>query len=147
MKTEDIALLVSVISMLGTVITFFFYDKRIKAQEKKINAFQLKKFVEEEEENKKAELRATVYQTGHNRKIKVYNRGKACAKNVNLLFPEDHPLLLTNSPFPIEYMHSQDFNELVVHLRTGTKNKIEVVITWDDDFGTNRRHEQILQLY
>src|SRR5690606_19689396 len=127
--------------------TFFFYDRRIKAQEKKLNDFQLKRFDDEEMENKKAELRANMYSNGKSRKLKVYNKGRACARNIDIKLEDDHPFLISNNPFPIEYMHPQDYNELTVHLTTGIKNKIEIIISWDDDFATSRRHKQIVQLY
>lgn len=143
MKTEILALIISVASILGTAFTFFFYDRRIKAQEKKLNDFQLKRFDDEEVENKKAELRANTYINGKNSKLKVYNKGKACARNIDIKLENDHQVLISNNPFPIEYMHPQDYNELTVLLTSSIKNKIEIIISWDDDFATNRRHKQI----
>ena len=54
MSMDIISIVLSAFAIALTIIMYFKHDKRLKKQEEKLNAYQLKKIDEEESENKKA---------------------------------------------------------------------------------------------
>ena len=57
---DIISIALSAFAILLTIIMYFKHDKRLKKQEEKLNAYQLKKIDEEESESKKAQVRGNM---------------------------------------------------------------------------------------
>ena len=82
---EMASIIISIIALLGSLATYIIHDHKIKEQEKKINEYQLAKFKEEEEENKKALISGNIIKIERSQRVlKIYNKGKATATNINI---------------------------------------------------------------
>lgn len=147
MENIDYSLVISLVSLAGTIFTFLFYDGKIKKQEKELNKYQLKKNHEEEQDIKKANLRANIYQTGRNKKLKIYNQGQAKARNINVKFDKDYKYFISENPFPVEFIHPQGFQEITLSIHKGTPDRFGVVITWDDDYASGRTFKDYIQTF
>ena len=108
----------------------------------RLSQLQIAKEKAEADALKTAELGANFYTLGaYKRRLKIFNRGKATARNVRIAFPEDIDCLQQedlDSRFPLEVLAVHQSVELPVYQTiemTRTKYKIE--LTWDDDFKAN----------
>ena len=57
---DIIGIALSAFAIVLTIVMYFKHDKRLKKQEEKLNAYQLKKIDEEESENKKALIKGNI---------------------------------------------------------------------------------------
>src|SRR5690606_2878301 len=90
MTIECISLTLSIAAFLGSIFTYFKHDRILKRQEKKLNEYQLQKIEQEQEDNKKAVLRAELQNAGSNkRNLQIANVGLSTAKNVRLRLSDD----------------------------------------------------------
>lgn len=145
MKNIDYSLIISLVSLAGTVFTFLFYDVKIKKQEKELNKYQLKKNREEEQDVNKATLRVHIYESGKDKKLKIYNQGQAKARNVHVKFDKDYKYFISKNPFPVDFIHPHGFQEITISVHKGTPDRFGVIITWDDDFASGRTFEDNIQ--
>ena len=131
-----------------SVFTFFFYDNKLKKQERKLNEYQLKKNETEEVEFKKAQIRGNIVKGEKGRRtLKVFNAGKASATNIRLEFLSNTDGLFdSKNPFPYELLNPQDSTEAILHLIVGCPDTIKVKYTCDDDFQKNNEFTQVLTL-
>jgi hypothetical protein len=88
-------------------------------------------------EDKKADLGATIIKLGSNNyKLKIWNKGKAPARNVTVSFPEGNDLVgqseLTEK-FPLEVLDTYQSVDLIAFVHLQTKPKHVVCLTWSDD--------------
>jgi hypothetical protein len=76
-------------------------------------------------------------------RLKVYNRGKAAARNVKIVMPADDDLLIpsdVNSKFPLEILEPAHGVDMIASVHFGSKSKHEVTLSWSDDFSdTNEK--------
>ena len=87
MSMDIVSIVLSAFAIALTIIMYFKHDKRLKKQEEKLNAYQLKKIDEEESENKKAQVKGNVIKGDKGRRdLRIYNTGKAPAKNIYVEF-------------------------------------------------------------
>src|SRR5690606_25571523 len=116
MENVDISILLSIIAILGSIFTYFKHDHKIKAQEKRINAYNIDKIEKEKILNKQAIIRATVIKgsRGH-RTLRVYNKGKATACNIRLEIANEPDYLFSNNPFPFKKLNELDSVDLNIH--------------------------------
>lgn len=146
---EIISLIVSVAALLGSAVTYFMHERRLKAQEAKINAYQLRKFEEEERESKEAKVRAGIIKQGAGKRtIKIYNKGKAQARDIRFQVQESGEgdvLHILDSPFPLSLLNEGDYVDVLVFLTEETPERAIVCLEWDDDSGPGKRYQQILQ--
>lgn len=138
----------SLIAIVLTVVMYFKHDKRLKKQEERLNAYQLKKIDNEESENKKAQIRGNIIkgEKGH-RTLKVFNAGKSIATNIRLVFlSSTDRLFVGKNPFPYELLNPQDYTEAVFHLTIGCPGTIKVIFIWNDEFQEDNEFTQVLTL-
>lgn len=94
---------------------------------------------------KKADMGANLLTLGTSKhRLRVFNKGKAPARNVRLVFPEGHDFLIDSdieSKFPMETMHPHQPVDLIAVWTHGTKSKHTLKIVWDDDF---RRDNEVI---
>lgn len=144
---QDPSFILSVLAILGTVYTYLKHDKKIKAQEKLINDYQLKKIKEEEIQKKQAVVRASLItgNKGH-RILRVYNNGKATARNVRLIINEEPDYLYATNPFPFPMLNENENVDLNIHLHHGLPDDISFEILWNDEHRIDNSHTQTVQL-
>ncbi|MFD2554589.1 hypothetical protein [Sphingobacterium tabacisoli] len=144
---QDPSFLLSVIAVLGTLFTYLIHDRKIKAQEKLINDYQLDKIEEEKNRKRQATVRASLIKgnKGH-RILRVYNKGQAIAKNVRLIIKDEPDYLYSTNPFPFPVLNEHENIDLDIHLHMGSPDNISFEILWDDESATDNKHSQIVQL-
>ncbi len=145
MFSEIMASAALVISAYATWKTIRFNKRQeafIESQEK-LNTQLLKRQTSESEDAQKANLSARFISSGPNKyKLKIYNQGKASARNIQIEFPDDDSIFLKseiNEKFPHERMDTYDSIELIAPRSMGNKSKYAIELTWEDDFSNNNR--------
>ena len=141
-------LIISCLALGVSVFTYFKHDKKIKAQEQIINDYQINKIAKENEESKKASIRGNIIKGDRGKRtLKVYNCGKAAARNIRVEGLDIESLaVMRNGLFPYELMNPQDYTELIIHIVKDSPSTIKLKYIWDDDFGRNNEFEQVLTL-
>lgn len=141
-------LIISCLALGVSVFTYFKHDKKIKAQEQVINDYQINKIAKENEESKKASIRGNIIKGDRGKRtLKVYNCGKAAARNIRVEGLDIESLaVMRNGLFPYELMNPQDYTELIICIVKGSPSTIKLKYIWDDDFGRNNEFEQVLTL-
>lgn len=144
---ELASLIISILALIGTVYTYFVHDRKIKRQEAIINEYQLAKFKEEEEENKKAQICGNIvkYDSGK-RVLKFYNRGKAMATNINIQGLNIQAIDIYDNILPYELLNPQDYAEITFRIIMNAPSTIKLTYTWDDAYQTGNSSTQILPL-
>jgi len=137
---------ISLLSLGFALFSYFRHDAKIKRQSELLNTFQLEKIIKEKEAEKKATVEANVIKHDKGRRtIKVYNKGKATAKNVSINFPGNPNVIIGDNPSPVDLKpsHSIDISVNIFH---GSDDRLRIVLTWKDLISDNNVDEQILLL-
>ncbi|MEA4984156.1 hypothetical protein SDC9_56001 [bioreactor metagenome] len=144
---DIISIALSAFAILLTIIMYFKHDKRLKKQEEKLNAYQLKKIDNEESENKKALIKGNIIKGNKgSRVLKVFNSGKAVAHNIRVEYLGDmESIFPRDDHFPYELLNPQDSSEIFLLLAEGA-SKLHIKFIWDDDFKKDNEFVQILTL-
>lgn len=131
------------LSTYATWKTFKFNERQkslIESQEQ-LNRLLLEKEEQDSESSKKADLGTTFIKLGSTKyKLKVWNKGKVCARNVRIEFPEGNDVLIQSdidSKFPLETLDTHQSVELIAAVHMGTKSKHVIKLVWDDDSSNN----------
>ena len=145
---ELYSLIISVLALIASIFTYFMHDKKLKEQERKINEYQLKQIEKENLENKKAAIRGNIVKgLKGGRTLKVYNSGRATARNIRVEGLDVNGIFyMRRDIFPYELMNPQDYTELTMHLTYGCPSTIKLKYIWDDEFGDNNEFEQVLTI-
>jgi hypothetical protein len=145
MLSSLVALAALILSAFATWRTFRFNARQeafIENQEK-LNQRLLERTEGEALAEKKADLGATFVRLGTNsgHRLKIWNKGKAVARNVRIEFPEENEILIESEiqeKFPYEALEPQQGIELLAVVSMGTKRKHAIRLIWDDDSSDNR---------
>jgi len=139
-----LALLISAYSMKRT----FDFNKRqeqfIEVNDR-LNKKLLEKENEEDIQNRKADVSANFYKAAKNNwRLKVFNKGKATARNVRLFVLDEADLLGSDDidrrfPHPILEQYQSVEIHAFVHLQSADRAHIRLV--WDDDFQKDNEKE------
>jgi hypothetical protein len=147
---DVIAVLALVVSGYAAWTTSKFNQRQkslIESQER-LNALLLVKEESEAAEEKKADLGATVIKLGSsNYRVKIWNKGKAAARNIAIDFPDGNDLIINSEverKFPLEVLDRLQAVELIASVHMGTKSKHTVRLNWSDD--SNETNEKTIYL-
>ena len=145
---ELYSLIISVLALITSVFTYLRHDKKLKEQERRINEYQLKQIEKENLENKKAAIRGNIVKgLKGGRTLKVYNSGRATARNIRVEGLDVNGIFyMRRDIFPYELMNPQDYTELTMHLTCGCPSTIKLKYIWDDEYGNNNEFEQVLTI-
>ena len=100
---QFVPIAISVLAFGFSLYNYCKHDRKIKEQDELINKFTLEQFEKEKELEKRAIIQASVIKRDKGRReIKVYNKGKATAKNVVVTFPESPNLIMDEYPSTID---------------------------------------------
>ena len=90
---------------------------------------------------RKADLGASFVKLGSNKyRLKIWNKGRAPARNVHIDFPEGNDAVIDSEiseKFPLEILERHQAVELIAAVSMGTKRKHTVRLMWADDFSDN----------
>lgn len=147
MSMDIIGIALSAFAIVLTIVMYFKHDKRLKKQEEKLNAYQLKKIDEEESENKKALIRGNIVKGNKgSRVLKIFNSGKAVARNIRVEYLGDmEHIFPRDDHFPYELLNPQDNSEIFLLLASGAST-LHIKFIWDDDFKKDNEFIQMLTL-
>lgn len=144
---ELASVLMSAAALILSLFTYFKHERKIKKQEEQINKDQLEKIKAEKVESKRAIVEANVVKGAKGqRTVKVYNRGKAVAREVKVNFKESEGYFVVNNPFPCEIRPQQSWNISLVTFMGGS-DIATVELEWKDELQDNNTDSQVLQLY
>lgn len=145
---ETWSFIMSVLALLSSGFTFWFYDRKLKRQDAKINEYQLKQFEAAEQDRKKAQIRGNIYpNTKGGRTFRIYNAGHSKATNIRIEGLDNAKIAHNGRRiFPYELMNPQDYTELTLHLYIGGPSTLKVKYIWDDESGKDNEFEQVLTL-
>ena len=145
---ELYSLIISVLALIASVFTYLRHDKKLKEQERRINEYQLKQIEKEDLESKKAAIRGNIVKgLKSGRTLKVYNSGRATARNIRVGGLDVNGLIhRADELFPYELMNPQDYTEVTIHLVVGCPSTIKLKYIWDDEYGNNNEFEQVLTI-
>lgn len=144
--SDIVAGLAFFLSAYATWKTVQFNDRQkslIESQER-LNRRLLEKEDDETREERKANLGATFIKLGSNNyRLKIWNKGKAAARNVSIEALEGSDCLIQSDidgKFPLEILEMHQSVELIAAVHMGTKSKHPIKLFWSDDFsGTNEK--------
>jgi len=136
------------LSAYATWMTFRFNQrqKQLIESQDRLNKLLLEKEAGEVLNAQKANLGATFIKIGsNNHRLKIWNKGKASARNVTLDFPEGNECLIQsdiNSKFPLETLDTHQSVELIAVLSMDSKSKHAIKLIWSGDF--NDHNEKVV---
>jgi len=138
--------ILSILAILGSVFVYFYHDKKIKGQEKRLNDYQLKKNEAESLENKKAQIKGNIVKGKGVRTLIVFNAGKATAKNIRLEILSEKDGIFDFQFDPFEMLNPQDRTETKFFLSEGHVSTLKIKYIWDDSFDQNNEFIQVLTI-
>lgn len=140
-----LALLVSAYAA-WTTSKFNARQKSLIDSQEKLNALLLEKEKNEAVDDKKADLSASFIKLGNsNYRLKIWNKGKAPARNVFIEFPSGNDVVIqseVDEKFPLELLDRLQSVELIASVAMETKRKHTVRLIWSDDF--SKKNEKIV---
>ena len=114
--------------------------------QKRLNRILVEKEETEAANAKRADVSARMVRELKGSKVKVFNAGKASARNVRLVFDESSEgvRLLNREIFPLEILEPQQGVNLPAAVYLGSPAKTAITLIWDD--GTGDNHEKVVYL-
>lgn len=141
--SDVLAGLAFLLSVFATWKTVRFNDRQkslIESQER-LNKRLLAKEDEKFTEDKKAELGASFIKIGSSEyRLKIWNKGKAAARNVYLEFPSENDCFDQSEidrKFPLEILETYQSVELIAYVSYETKSKHVIKLRWADEFSAD----------
>jgi hypothetical protein len=143
---ETAGLVISIIALLLTIITYFKHDNKLKKQEALLNKYQLEKIDSEKVEEKRAIIEANVIRSDRGSMVlKIYNRGKSTGRNVNVMIPEIAGVHVINNPCPID-IRPQGGIDINMAATMEAPDKIKIDFEWQDSFKDYNKDSQYIQI-
>ena len=146
--SEIIAGFALLLSCYATWQTLNFNKKQeslVETQEK-LNKLLLEKEKVQVLSDKQADLSASFIKLGRNKyRLRIWNKGNACARSVRLEFPEGNSILFQSEideKFPLEYLERDQPVELMADVHLQTKTKHTICLVWEDD--ANEHNEKLV---
>lgn len=106
----------------------------------RLNQMLIDKEASENIAHRQADLGVNFYKIGRSdRRLKVFNKGKAAARNVNLEELSEENLLIAGDigrKFPAPVLEPQTSIELIAAVHLNSPSRTHIRLTWDDDYGT-----------
>lgn len=142
------SIVLAALAFLFSCYTFFAHDRRLKKQEKIINAYQLRSFAQEEEESKRAVIRAKAIKPKAGQRILVVsNVGKATAKHLKIEMHDDEQVIATRPEMPVTFAELLPgaSREIILILSSGD-DELTLTYHWDDSFSADNQENQTIDL-
>jgi len=139
-----LALIISAYSMKKT----FDFNKRqeqfIEVNDR-LNKKLLEKENEEDIQNKQADISANFYKSGKSDwRLKVFNKGKATARNVRLVVLDDADLLNDRDiarKFPHPILEQYQSVEILAYVHMQSADRTHIKLIWDDPHQNDNEKE------
>lgn len=106
---------------------------------KKVNNLVLAREQAEAQASSHAEISARLITIGSkNHRLRIFNKGKATARNVRIDFPDGNQLIMESDidqKLPMEFMQPGQTVELIAALVMNSPRKLRVQLRWQDEDG------------
>ena len=145
---EITSVIISILALFGSLITYIVHDRKIKSQEFKINNYMIDKLKREEAEDKKALISGEIIKKEANKHVlKVCNNGKAPANNINIQGLDIKGIgIIDKERLHYELFNPQDYFEIPFFLTIGVPSNIKLTYIWEDLYQKGNSLTQILSL-
>lgn len=145
---DIISPILSAIAVIFSIHTYLVHDKRLKKQEQLINKHQLDQIQNEEQENKKADIVGDIIRKKNECYVlKIRNKGKATAKNINIEGFDTRNYDIHNSAILPYYCLNADEEFFLTIFRIGRiLPTMTITYIWNDDWSDNRKKQQTIQM-
>lgn len=111
----------------------------------RLNELLIAREGEEAQSSRSASISANFYKAGKtDYRLKVFNRGKAVARNVRLEIIDGGDLFIKSDverKFPVPLMEQHASIELIAPVHSGSPPRAHLKFIWDDDTGSGRTGE------
>ncbi len=146
MSLEILSVLIALAALSFSIITYFLHDSKINKQSLLINQFQLEKFINEKEVEKKAYVETHIIkQARGKRTLKIYNTGKSIAENVVIEIPDLNGLHVLTNPCPIEIRPKSSI-AIEFIITKGAPDMVVINVSWKDEFNSSNIYSQKILL-
>ena len=139
---DAVALLALILSVYATwkILKFNKRQETLIESQEELNRLLLEKGQRESMSEMSADLSANFVRIGNNKiRLKIYNKGKATARNIRVEFPDGNDVLMESEiseKFPLESLEQYQSVELIAATALGTKRKHTIRLIWDDESST-----------
>ncbi|ENE0870383.1 MULTISPECIES: hypothetical protein [Klebsiella] len=149
------ALAVSVYTIISSELNSRKSDKEqkvIKDEQDRIRRLLLDKETKLALEEKRADLNANLVKIGTGKyRLKIFNKGKAAAKDVRIEFPDNDGeefLIMSEieQKMPYEILYSQQMIELIASIHMGSKPKYKIRLLWHDDYNKMNKQDIVVSI-
>lgn len=138
----------SIASMLGVLFMFCFFQWKMNRQQIHINKDTIEKSKKEKEEDLKGDICA--YREKETKSLVLLNRGRGIATNIriqyNNLTQENGFFVVDKRKNPYPILNPGDIFKIHLELCAQVKDIPIITLIWDDNFGTDRKKEQAIDL-
>lgn len=153
LTVSDIAAIIAIFLSGYAIWTTRNFNKRqlslIESQEE-LNKRLLAQNDSDASESRKADVGASYVKLGNSKyRLKVFNKGKAPARNVRIEFPDgDTPVPKSEieNKFPMEVLEQHQSVNLIAAVSLGTPSKQTAIIRWSDEHSDSNEKTVYLTL-
>lgn len=153
MGTSDVISLGSLIISTIALIWSATINRRLNKQQRVLNDAQLVKNEQEQQEARKACIKAELYRVGEfSKRIRITNDGSATARNVRYESSDIEReksgirIIDCDNKIPYPLLHSGESFDLQIHVYVGSISNPIIKFIWDDDFAKENEREQVLDV-
>lgn len=138
----------SIIAVIISLCTYFIHDRKLKKQEQLLNRYQIIRFQDEEQANKKADIVGEIsHLKGEHYVLKVQNKGATSAKNIRIEgFDIENYGIQNIAILPYNCLNADEAFSLHFFRINRSIPTMTITYKWDDDWDINRRKQQTIQL-
>lgn len=143
--------IMSALGIIGGLWAYFRHDKKLKAQEKRLNDMQIRQIQKAEEKELQAEIKCnTNYKEKGAMSIRIINAGRSDALNVRIQFitpdTELSGVYFHGKWGPYDMINPQSYREERLNLCSNHPDAISIKVTWDDSYKKDRTVTAMLPL-
>ncbi|MFP1808740.1 hypothetical protein [Lonsdalea quercina] len=159
MTTSDAIALAALVVSIYTIITSEVKSRKsdikqkdIKDEQDKLRKLLLEKETKSAINEMKAELGARLVKIARNNyRLKIFNRGRVEAKNIDIHFPNNDgneylSMHDVDDKFPYEVLHPQHGIEILAGISSESKTKYRIKLIWDDNYKKRNEEEFFISI-
>lgn len=131
------------VAIWAAITTKRFNDRQLRFERtaERLNQLLIDREASENQAQRRADLGVSIYKAGRSDyRMKVFNRGKAAARNVRLEEIADPGMLIRNDikeKFPAPALEPHASIELIVYFHMQSASRTQIRLIWDDQFGAD----------
>jgi hypothetical protein len=134
--------LIASITALGITFKFNERQKKFFENQELLNKTLLRQVDAENKEKKQADFGARIVKLSQNeRRLKIFNQGKAPARNVRIELIEGDEMLMKSDveeKFPADQIDPQHGIDLHASMFLSGPSKVKFRVLWEDDYSTSQ---------